>query len=47
MMAYQKGLINMIERIMKVWQILQILITVKLIGPIEKLRQAVNIVVPY
>jgi len=38
MMAYQKGLSNMLECVMKVWQILQILITVKKIGPMEKLR---------
>jgi hypothetical protein len=47
MMAYQKGMSNMIGCVMKVWQIVQFLIAVKIIGPIEKLRQAVNIVVLY
>jgi hypothetical protein len=38
MMAYQKGLSNMLVCIIKVWQILQILITVKKFSPVEKLR---------
>jgi hypothetical protein len=38
MMAYRKGLSNMLVCVMKVLQILQILITVKKIGLIEKLR---------
>jgi len=39
MMAYQKRLLsNMLVCIMKVWQILQILIAVKKVVPIEKLR---------
>lgn len=38
MMAYQKGLSNVLVCIVKVWQILQVLITVKKMGPIEKLR---------
>lgn len=51
-MAYEKGLSNMLECIMKVWKILQILITVgkkkkKKRSNREIKTQALNIVVPY